>query len=67
MRAPSGANTLRRKFGAQCSVLLVWSIKMPSVRAHAPNCSATDCDECFIEKKLLSIGSVLHVCVKEEE
>ena len=47
--------------------MLVWlnEVRLPGV--HAPNCSVTDCDELFVERKLLSIGSILHVCVKEEE
>ena len=36
------------------------------VRAHAPNCSVTDCDT-HIEWKLSSTGSTLHVYVEEEK
>ena len=47
----------------------LWLALLDEVRqpeAHAPNCSVTDCDM-IIEKKLSSIGSTLHVHVKEEE
>ena len=46
-------------------LVLLNEVRLPG--AHAPNCSVTDCDELFIERKLLSIGSTQHVCVKEEE
>ena len=47
----------------------LWLALLDEVRqpeAHAPNCSVTDCDT-IIERKLSSMGSTLHVHVKEEE
>ena len=44
-----------------------WRVELCSpVWAHAPNFSVTDCDM-FIERKLSSIGSILHVYIEEEE
>jgi len=34
-------------------------------RAHAPNCTVTDCDG-FVERKLLSSGTTQHVYVRED-
>ena len=53
---------MRRKLKTQCSVLLgcplalLNEVRLPG--AHAPNFSATDFDEIFIERKLLSTESI---------